>query len=174
MSSVTAVAANSCFTCTATLSSPELGRAAAPATHDAMTDTVSIRNPAVAGMFYPASAPELKATVAGHIGRAALELGVAAPKAIIAPHAGYVYSGPIAGTAYARLAPMRGKIRRVVLAGPSHRVAFAGIAVPSVAAFAMPGGNVVLDREAIERIRALPFVHALDAAHAAEHSREVH
>jgi AmmeMemoRadiSam system protein B len=96
------------------------------------------------------------------------------PKAIIAPHAGYIYSGPIAATAYARLQPGRDVIRRVVLLGPSHRVAFHGLAVSSAGAFATPLGEISVDRTAIEALLQLPFVHLVDQAHALEHSLEVH
>ena len=134
----------------------------------------TVRNPFVAGSFYPASEGELRATVTGHLNNAAKASGAPVPKAIIAPHAGYVYSGAIAGTAYARLIPARNTIRRVVLAGPSHRVPFRGIAIPTVTGFATPLGVVPLDRDALGRIAQLPFVHARDDAHAAEHSLEVH
>ncbi|MDA0704113.1 MAG: AmmeMemoRadiSam system protein B [Proteobacteria bacterium] len=97
-----------------------------------------------------------------------------APKALIAPHAGYVYSGAVAGTAYASLAPLRGRIRRVVLLGPSHRVPFRGLAVPTVSAFDSPLGAVPLDPAAIASILNLPAVAARDDAHAREHSLEVH
>jgi AmmeMemoRadiSam system protein B len=95
------------------------------------------------------------------------------PRAVIAPHAGYVYSGPVAGRVYARLAPLRGRIRRVVLIGPSHRVWFRGLAVPSAQVFTTPLGPVRVDREALERILALPQVVERDDAHAEEHSLEV-
>jgi AmmeMemoRadiSam system protein B len=98
----------------------------------------------------------------------------AVPKAVIAPHAGYVYSGPIAAHAYARLAPARGTIERVVLLGPTHRVAVRGIAVPDVRAFATPLGAIELDAAAIESISAMPQVVVSDEAHALEHSLEVH
>jgi AmmeMemoRadiSam system protein B len=100
--------------------------------------------------------------------------GARAPKAIIAPHAGYIYSGPIAASIYARLAPLRGRIRRVVLAGPAHRVYVHGLAVPSSAAFDSPLGPVALDRKAIDALLDLEFVESSDRAHAHEHSLEVH
>ncbi|HEX4780108.1 MAG TPA: AmmeMemoRadiSam system protein B [Usitatibacter sp.] len=133
----------------------------------------AVRPAAVAGTFYPGDAPALSAALASYLAEAP---GPRArpPKAIIAPHAGYIYSGPIAGSIYARLAPLRGRVRRVILAGPAHRVYVAGVAVPSVAAFASPLGDVALDRAAIDSLRALPFVEANDRAHAFEHSLEVH
>jgi AmmeMemoRadiSam system protein B len=84
-----------------------------------------------------------------------------------------VYSGPVAGTVYARLAPLRGRVRRVVLIGPSHHVGFRGLAVPSADAFATPLGDVAVDRAAVERLLALPGVTERDDAHAREHSLEV-
>lgn len=135
-----------------------------------MTD---IRPAAVAGAFYPRQASLLASEVAGYLA-AAPRGGSAAPKAIIAPHAGYMYSGPIAASIYARLAPLRGTVRRVVLAGPAHRVFVRGAAVPSAEAFASPLGDVPLDRPAIASLRQLPFVEVSDRAHAMEHSLEVH
>jgi len=94
-------------------------------------------------------------------------------KAVIVPHAGYVYSGGTAGKAYALLAPLAGRIRRVVLLGPCHRVAVRGLAAPTVQAFATPLGNIPLDRAALDALADLPQVVASDAAHAQEHSLEV-
>ncbi len=131
-----------------------------------------VRPPAVAGMFYPADPEQLRATV-----EAFLEGHHTAchqpPKAVIVPHAGYVYSGPVAASAYACLRPARGRIRRVVLLGPAHRVAFSGLAVPGVDYFQTPLGLVPLDKEALEAVSALPQVRRLDEAHAFEHSLEV-
>jgi AmmeMemoRadiSam system protein B len=135
----------------------------------------SIRPAAVAGSFYPGDAGALAAEVSSYLADAVPAVaGTRVPKAIIAPHAGYMYSGPIAASIYARLAPLRGTIRRVVLAGPAHRVYVAGAAVPSVNAFACPLGDIPLDREAIESLRQFPFVEVSDRAHALEHSLEVH
>jgi hypothetical protein len=96
----------------------------------------------------------------------------ASAKALIAPHAGYAYSGPIAASAFAPLASRKG-IERVVLLGPSHRIAFAGLATTAVEGFATPLGVVPVDRSATERIEKLPQVQCLERAHAAEHSLEV-
>lgn len=101
------------------------------------------------------------------------EAGGGAPKAVIAPHAGFAYSGAVAAAAYARLRPLRGKIRRVILLGPAHRVPFRGMALPGAAAFRTPLGDVPLDAAAVARIKALPGIKELPAAHAAEHSLEV-
>ena len=132
------------------------------------------RRPAVSGMFYPGEASALAAEVASYLAEAKAGAGARAPKAIIAPHAGYIYSGPTAATIYARLAPLRGVVRRVVLAGPAHRVFVRGAAVPSVRAFDSPLGEIPLDAEALAAIRDLPFVAVSDHAHAREHSLEVH
>ena len=135
----------------------------------------TIRYPAVAGLFYPADAEELHRDVTGYLHEVSQQpTQQAAPKAIIVPHAGYVYSGPVAASAYARLKPLRKIVTRVVLLGPSHRVPFHGLASSSAEAFATPLGSITLDRKAIELISALPQVHLLDAAHAMEHSLEVH
>ena len=135
-----------------------------------MTD---IRPAAVAGAFYPRQPSLLASEIAGYLA-AARGAGAVPPKAIIAPHAGYVYSGPIAASIYARLAPLRGTVRRVVLAGPAHRVFVRGAAVPSCEGFASPLGEVPLDKQGIASLRELPFVEVSDRAHAMEHSLEVH
>jgi len=131
----------------------------------------TIRPPAVAGMFYPADADELRQMIHGFLAAAPTEGAV--PKAIIVPHAGYIYSGPVAASAYARLSPARTRIRRVVLLGPAHRVPFRGLAVSRASAFTTPLGNVPLDTASITQLAALPQVHYLEEAHALEHSLEV-
>ena len=140
----------------------------------------AVRPAAVAGMFYPASAAELAAEVRACLSRAApVEAGGApgfaggVPAALIVPHAGYVYSGAIAASAYALLAPARERIRRVVMFGPAHRVAVRGLALPAASAFATPLGTVRVDRDAASVAAALPQVCTSDAAHALEHSLEV-
>jgi AmmeMemoRadiSam system protein B len=132
----------------------------------------TVRTPAVAGRFYPADGRELRGMVQGFL-KAATVAGPP-PKALIAPHAGYVYSGPIAASAYHLLAPARDTIRRVVLVGPSHRVRFRGIAITQADGYATPLGNLAIDRAALRKILDLPFVGLLDQAHAEEHSLEVH
>lgn len=132
----------------------------------------NIRQAAVAGMFYPEEADELRSLVDGYVHAGPAEK--AAPKAIIAPHAGYVFSGPVAGTAYALLANDRERIHRVVLLGPSHRVPFRGLALSSADYFATPLGRVPVDRKAVAALDGLPQVRILDQAHAQEHSLEVH
>jgi AmmeMemoRadiSam system protein B len=136
----------------------------------------AIRPAAVAGAFYPGDCAALAAEVAAYLAAAAPDPNATSPppKAIIAPHAGYRYSGAIAASIYARLAPLRGRIRRVVLAGPAHRVFVRGAAIPAADAFASPLGTIALDLEALASLRALPFVEVSDRAHALEHSLEVH
>ncbi len=130
------------------------------------------RRPAVAGMFYPSDPRTLRTQVAGFLADAHAAGPV--PKAVIAPHAGYIYSGAIAASAYARLKAARGIVRRVILLGPSHRVGFHGLALPTVDNFDSPLGPVSLDSDAIQQLADLPQVIRLDAAHAQEHSLEVH
>ncbi|MDD2768885.1 MAG: AmmeMemoRadiSam system protein B [Methylococcus sp.] len=131
-----------------------------------------VRAPAVAGLFYPADRRHLHAMLEGYIGDAKA-VGTP-PKALIVPHAGYVYSGPVAASAYALLRPLRLSIRRVVLLGPSHRVAFSGLALSSAQSFSTPLGEIPLDLAAQAALAALPFVQILDQAHVLEHSLEVH
>jgi AmmeMemoRadiSam system protein B/AmmeMemoRadiSam system protein A len=136
----------------------------------------SIRPAAVAGTFYPATPGALRGAMADCLSAAPAAADAArgpAPKLLVVPHAGYVYSGPIAAQAYALLAPWRGRIERVVLLGPAHRVAVRGLAVPTVGAFETPLGAVAVDRASIDALAALPQVVSSDAAHAHEHSLEV-
>lgn len=130
------------------------------------------REPAVAGAFYPANPSALTRMMADFLQET--KPGNKAPKAIIAPHAGYIYSGPIAASAYARLEPNRDTITRVVLIGPSHRVYFEGLAVTGADTFSTPLGKIDIDKQAIETLADLPFVGYLEQAHAQEHSLEVH
>lgn len=139
---------------------------------EAETAMTAVRPPAVAGQFYPGDRAELDRTVQALLARVRAEGPV--PKAIIVPHAGYIYSGPIAASAYARIRAARGTITRVVLIGPAHRVAMRGLAVSTADAFATPLGDMRVDGEAVERLLELPQVTALDEAHAGEHSLEVH
>ena len=131
-----------------------------------------IREAAVAGQFYPGSARELENTVRQYLSDAAAEPGPP-PKALIVPHAGYIYSGPVAASAYARLAPYRATITRVVLLGPCHRVPLRGLALSGADAFRTPLGDVPLDHEAVAGLD-LTSVEVFDRTHAFEHSLEVH
>lgn len=137
------------------------------------SSSASVRAPAVAGLFYPAAASALAAEVDGLLARVTSASGPV-PKALIVPHAGFPYSGPIAASAYARLAPARNTIRRVVLLGPAHRDWFEGLALPSVEAFRTPLGDIPIDRDAVTSLRKLPQIAVRDDAHKAEHSLEVH
>lgn len=133
---------------------------------------MAIRDPAVAGMFYPDQPARLRSDLEQMLhGEPALDLP--APKAVIVPHAGYVYSGQVAASVYRRLAPARDTIRRVALLGPAHRVYLDGMAVPDVTDFATPLGQIPLDRTTVEEIAGLPGVTWSNAAHAYEHSLEV-
>src|SRR5258706_3529527 len=134
----------------------------------------SVRPAAVAGTFYPASASALASDVSALLAHAAAgALGEPVPKAIIAPHAGYIYSGPIAASVYARLAPARGAIKRVVLLGPVHRVPVRGLALPAAHSLATPLGNIAVEAAAVSVLQKLPQVTVSAAAHAQEHSLEV-
>ncbi len=131
-----------------------------------------IRNPAVAGQFYPANATELAATVTTLLDEAE-ERGEGAPKALIVPHAGYVYSGPVAAAAYSLLRPYRHRYSRVVLLGPCHRVPVSGMALSTADAFRTPLGDVPVDSLTVSNID-LPGVQVVDISHQDEHSLEVH
>lgn len=130
------------------------------------------RPAAVAGYFYPGDPRTLADTIQGLLASAKSQ--GPAPKAIIAPHAGYIYSGAVAASAYARVAANAGKISRVILIGPAHRVAFRGLAVSSADTFATPLGEMPVDRAAVAELLKLPFVKVVDEAHGPEHSLEVH
>ncbi|MCM8594516.1 AmmeMemoRadiSam system protein B [Accumulibacter sp.] len=132
-----------------------------------------IRPAAVAGMFYPGAASALQRELREMLGAIDSEAIAPAAKALIVPHAGYVYSGPIAASAYAALTARRATITRVVLLGPTHRVAVNGLALPSTTAFSTPLGVVAIDQEAAAAIAHLPQVVVSDSAHALEHSLEV-
>lgn len=135
----------------------------------------SIRPAAVAGMFYPGTPAVLGAAVRAYLAEAQspAEATAMVPKALIVPHAGYVYSAPVAAPAYRRIAPGRGTIRRVVLLGPVHRVPIRGLALPRSAAFTTPLGAVGVDLEAVARVLEMPQVQVSEEAHALEHSLEV-
>jgi MEMO1 family protein len=139
-----------------------------------VTGKSSVRPAAVAGLFYPLDSAELRETVVHLLGDAGPQ-GPAhpQPKALIVPHAGYAYSGPVAASAYRRLRQSCASIRNVVLIGPSHRVPMRGLAMPSVDAFETPLGEIPIDRVARQRLRELGLAGISDAAHAAEHSLEV-
>src|SRR5262249_25968549 len=131
----------------------------------------AIRDAAVAGTFYPANPGELRAMVLAFLDSA--ETTGAPPKAMLLPHAGYIYSGPVAAAGYAHLLNARDRVKRVVILGPSHFVAFDGLAASGAEAFATPLGLASLDRAALDEVLALPQANLFDMAHASEHSVEV-
>ena len=135
-----------------------------------------IRQAAVAGSFYPGDPDELRQQVDSFFSQAQADdasLGHSQPKALIVPHAGYIYSGAIATSAYQLLLPFRKIIKHVVLLGPAHRVAVQGLALSNSNAFNTPLGNVVLDNERTALISTLSYVNYVDAAHQYEHALEV-
>ncbi|MFV2090364.1 MAG: AmmeMemoRadiSam system protein B [Pseudomonadales bacterium] len=140
------------------------------------------RSPAVAGLFYPANPQLLENSIRGYLeepGHAAEDARHpmpppdTLPKALIVPHAGFEYSGPVAASGYRLLAAARDRITRVVLLGPAHRVYVEGMAIPDVAAFDYPGGSVMLDSQALRDIARLPGVSTSNEAHENEHCLEV-
>ncbi len=133
----------------------------------------STREPAMAGRFYPREPDGLRAVVERFLDEADPPADLGRIEAIIAPHAGYVYSGPIAATVYAALRPFAHEIERVVLLGPAHRVFLEGLALPQATRWATPLGTIEIDAELSERLERMPQVFRSDHAHAAEHSLEV-
>lgn len=132
-----------------------------------------VRPAAVAGTFYPGAPDALAHAVRAMLANAVAPAPSPTPKAIIAPHAGYVYSGPVAASIYARLAAGRGTITRVVLIGPAHRVAVNGLALPGATEFETPLGRVPIDTASVERLARLPQVMVSRVVHAEEHALEV-
>jgi AmmeMemoRadiSam system protein B len=135
-------------------------------------DSPTVRPAAVAGSFYPRDPGLLRQEVANLLIEAP-DPQTGRPKALIAPHAGYAYSGPVAGRAFATIADDASSITRVVVVGPAHYVSLRGIAVPAVEAFETPLGRVPLDHDALSALCGLPFVMRADAPHAPEHAIEV-
>lgn len=132
---------------------------------------MTVRQPAVAGAFYP-DVPEILQAIVHNMLQEADHRDLS-PKALIVPHAGYIYSGPIAASGYQLLEPFRDTIRRVVLLGPSHQLPFEGIALPDADHFQTPLGRVHLDKPAMTALSGFSQVHTLPAAHKSEHSLEV-
>jgi AmmeMemoRadiSam system protein B len=131
----------------------------------------NVRYPAVADMFYPADPMELAHTINNLVSYAKEVSHI--PKAIITPHAGYIYSGEIAANAFAALIKVAKQIRRVVIMGPAHHYPFRGVAASSADYFLTPLGKIELDQDAIAKIIGLPRVTISDEAHLYEHSIEV-
>ncbi|TAJ93545.1 MAG: AmmeMemoRadiSam system protein B [Gammaproteobacteria bacterium] len=130
-----------------------------------------VRFPAVAGMFYPEEPRELARVVAGFTAAAAKF--AAQPRILVVPHAGYIYSGAVAGRAYACLKKHSGTIRKVVLFGPAHRVYLNGLALPDADLLATPLGEIPVDKSMAKQVLQLPQVSINAEAHAQEHSLEV-
>lgn len=130
-----------------------------------------IREAAVAGLFYPDDALLLQQQVDQLLASESPTLDH--PKALIVPHAGYIYSGPSAASAYAQLIPLRDRIKRVVLLGPAHRIGFSGLAASSAQYFATPLGVIPIDQAGLDSVLMLPQIHIRDDAHREEHSLEV-
>ena len=140
----------------------------------ALTTNTSIRPAAVAGTFYPGNGPQLSLEVSELLdGVENFEPRLGFPKALIVPHAGYMYSGPVAARAYDELAAARGIVKRVVLIGPAHFVGGRGLALPECDAFETPLGRIALDAAGIASLADLKQVVRSAAAHAQEHSLEV-
>jgi AmmeMemoRadiSam system protein B/AmmeMemoRadiSam system protein A len=131
-----------------------------------------IKPPAVAGYFYPSDASELNKMVSDMLANSSVK--TLPPKALVAPHAGYIYSGPIAANAYASLIPVKLVIKRVVLLGPAHRVHLKGMAISNATHFATPLGEIKIDKELTNRIASLSQISVFNEAFAQEHSLEVH
>lgn len=132
---------------------------------------MNTRPAAVADMFYPGDPAILRSDIRSYL--AAVTPTTSIPKAIICPHAGYIYSGPTAAHAFAQLQQAKDRIKRVVLLGPCHRVALIGLAVSSADYFETPLGKMPLDRDAIEQILKFRQVQEFDETHQHEHSLEV-
>ncbi len=136
----------------------------------------SVRQPAVAGLFYPDRAQELASDIKHYLHHANAQLAnnsAICPKALIVPHAGYAYSGAIAAQAYATLSGQADSITKVVLLGPAHRVKLRGLAISDTQYFRTPLGDIAIDRAAIRQLLDIPQVHIMDTAHWQEHSLEV-
>lgn len=133
------------------------------------------REPAVAGMFYPDDPLLLQHQLEHFLANANSTSANTdiVPKALIAPHAGYVYSGPIAASAYQLLAPLAQRLSKVILLGPSHRVPLIGLAAPTANFFRTPLGDIPIDREGIDKLVKQSLITVNDLPHQLEHSLEV-
>lgn len=132
---------------------------------------LTVRPASVAGRFYPGDPLRLREEVDRLLAAVVVPPEEPMPKALIVPHAGYAYSGPVAASGYARLLRAGGTLERVVLLGPSHHATFTGLALPESEAFETPLGTVEIDTEALARI---PWVRRSESIHRPEHSLEVH
>ncbi len=134
----------------------------------------SVRAAVVAGSFYPADPNELTTMVRKYMALVRGTFNAVVPKALIVPHAGYIYSGQVAARAYARLLSARGRLDRVVLIGPSHLIPFHGLALSSAEAYETPLGRVPIDKVAVQTLRTMHNITVRDSVHAQEYSLEVH
>lgn len=133
---------------------------------------LKIQHPVVAGTFYPDNPSRLKQMLKYLLSKTSAHKKQA--RALIVPHAGYIYSGAIAATAYARLRAEKQNIKKIVLIGPSHHLGFQGVALNTAEQFLTPLGAIAVNGEAIKRIATLPFAHFINQAYSKEHSLEVH
>jgi len=131
------------------------------------------RPAAVAGMFYAADPQQLSSDIHHYLSQVDVDPSLV-PKAIIVPHAGHMYSGPVAASAYKLLEPFANKFKQVILLGPSHRVAFRGIATPDADYFETPLGTIKINTLFCQKAELLHFVNKNKLAHKDEHSLEVH
>ena len=128
------------------------------------------REPAVAGSFYPASETELDLLVSNLLHQTDIDTNIHHPRAIVAPHAGYIYSGAVAASAYSTIKDAN--FSRILLLGPTHRVPFSGLALSRANFFKTPLGNVSVDTIAVNKLHSNPEFDFNDAAHMHEHSLE--
>lgn len=131
------------------------------------------RPAAVAGLFYPDEPAALDRQINELMDNAEPARDERPPRALVVPHAGYPYSGPVAAQAYAHIEPWRDQYQRVLLLGPSHRVPLRGMALSNADEFTTPLGDVPIDTDECEALLEYSGVHGMDAAHAMEHSLEV-
>jgi AmmeMemoRadiSam system protein B len=127
----------------------------------------------VAGLFYPGEREQLRRAVEGYLAAVDPDPDLSLPKAIVVPHAGYPYSGPVAASAYAQVARCAQRVHRVVLLGPAHRYAVYGLALPGACALATPLGRVPLDHDGCRIAEALDLVFVQPKAYKGEHCLEV-
>lgn len=136
--------------------------------------SITVRPAAVAGQFYPVDPRQLGAEIDAMLAAASLaECPARPPKALVVPHAGYIYSGPVAAQGYACVAGLRDTIERVVLLGPAHRMAVRNFVLPTARAFATPLGTVPLDDADRELLLTHPGLEMDDRPHVLEHCLEV-
>jgi AmmeMemoRadiSam system protein B len=131
-----------------------------------------VRPSAVAGYFYPSSEEQLIKIIKNYIEKANISIK-SKPKALISPHAGYIYSGPIAAYGYKSIMPYYKDYDQIILLGPSHFEFVPGIATAPVDYFETPLGKIPIDKESIKKILPLPYVYQNMDAHKKEHSLEV-